>query len=73
VKSAWRGYCGRASVAAPQPQLIGDRLTRTGYARQDRKTGRTPISAAEIAHMITGAGIDHVLTVDLHATQIQVS
>ena len=43
-----------------------------GYARQDRKTGpRTPISAKLVANLITNAGADRVLTVDLHAGQIQ--
>ncbi|MEQ1687212.1 MAG: ribose-phosphate pyrophosphokinase [Sphingopyxis sp.] len=43
-----------------------------GYARQDRKPGpRTPISAKLVANMITTAGADRVLTVDLHAGQIQ--
>ncbi|ORE92250.1 ribose-phosphate pyrophosphokinase [Acuticoccus yangtzensis] len=43
-----------------------------GYARQDRKTGgRTPISAKLVANIITRAGADRVLTVDLHAGQIQ--
>ena len=43
-----------------------------GYARQDRKTGpRTPISAKLIANLITSAGADRVLTMDLHAGQIQ--
>jgi ribose-phosphate pyrophosphokinase len=43
-----------------------------GYARQDRKTGpRTPISAKLVANLITRAGADRVLTVDLHAGQIQ--
>ena len=43
-----------------------------GYARQDRKTGsRTPISAKLIADMITHAGAHRVLTLDLHAGQIQ--
>ena len=43
-----------------------------GYARQDRKAGpRTPISAKLVANMITHAGADRVLTVDLHAGQIQ--
>ncbi|MBK6897259.1 MAG: ribose-phosphate pyrophosphokinase [Alphaproteobacteria bacterium] len=43
-----------------------------GYARQDRKTGgRTPISAKLVANLITAAGADRVLTMDLHAGQIQ--
>ncbi len=43
-----------------------------GYARQDRKSGpRTPISAKLLANLITSAGADRVLTIDLHAGQIQ--
>lgn len=43
-----------------------------GYARQDRKTGpRTPITAKLIANLLTTAGADRVLTLDLHAGQIQ--
>src|SRR5882757_4569342 len=43
-----------------------------GYARQDRKMGpRTPISAKLVANLITAAGANRVLTVDLHAGQIQ--
>ena len=43
-----------------------------GYARQDRRaTGRTPISAKLVANLITNAGTDRVLTIDLHAGQIQ--
>ncbi|PYE82391.1 ribose-phosphate pyrophosphokinase [Pseudoroseicyclus aestuarii] len=43
-----------------------------GYARQDRRTkSRTPISAKLVANLITQAGIDRVLTMDLHAAQIQ--
>lgn len=43
-----------------------------GYARQDRKdTGRVPITAKLVANMITRAGADRVLTMDLHAAQIQ--
>lgn len=43
-----------------------------GYARQDRKSGpRTPISAKLVANLVTRAGADRVLTMDLHAGQIQ--
>jgi ribose-phosphate pyrophosphokinase len=43
-----------------------------GYARQDRKsTPRTPISAKLVANIVTAAGADRVLTLDLHAGQIQ--
>jgi ribose-phosphate pyrophosphokinase len=43
-----------------------------GYARQDRKPGpRTPISAKLVANLITHAGVDRVMTLDLHAGQIQ--
>ena len=43
-----------------------------GYARQDRRSkARTPISAKLVANLITEAGIDRVLTLDLHAAQIQ--
>jgi len=53
-----------------------DRITAVipyfGYARQDRKSeGRTPITAKLVANMITSAGVDRVLTMDLHADQIQ--
>ena len=43
-----------------------------GYARQDRKVGsRSPISAKLVANLITRAGVDRVMTLDLHAEQIQ--
>jgi ribose-phosphate pyrophosphokinase len=43
-----------------------------GYGRQDRKDrGRTPITAKLVANLITGAGYDRVLALDLHAAQIQ--
>ena len=53
-----------------------DRITAVipyfGYARQDRKAeGRVPISAKLVANLITKAGADRVLTMDLHAAQIQ--
>ena len=45
-----------------------------GYARQDRKVApRTSISAKLVSNLITKAGADRVVTVDLHAGQIQVS
>jgi len=52
-----------------------DRITAVvpyyGYARQDRKTGgRTPISAKLVANLISKAGANRVLTIDLHAGQI---
>lgn len=53
-----------------------DRITAVipyfGYARQDRKSeGRTPITAKLVANLLTTAGVDRVLTMDLHADQIQ--
>ena len=53
-----------------------DRITAVipyfGYARQDRKSeGRTPITAKLVANMIVTAGADRVVTMDLHADQIQ--
>ena len=43
-----------------------------GYARQDRKDqGRVPISAKLVANLLTAAGANRVLTLDLHAAQIQ--
>jgi len=53
-------------------QRITAVLPYFGYARQDRKPGpRTPISAKLVADLITTAGADRVLTMDLHAGQIQ--
>jgi ribose-phosphate pyrophosphokinase len=47
-------------------------LPSSGYSRQDRKVGgRTPISAKLVANLITRAGADRVLALDLHAGQIQ--
>jgi ribose-phosphate pyrophosphokinase len=53
-----------------------DRITAVipyfGYARQDRKSeGRTPITAKLVANMLVTAGVDRVLTMDLHAAQLQ--
>src|ERR1700691_6073488 len=43
-----------------------------GYARQDRKVGsRSPISAKLVANLITPGGVDRVMTLDLHAMQLQ--
>jgi ribose-phosphate pyrophosphokinase len=53
-------------------QRITAVLPYYGYARQDRKDeGRTPITAKLVANMLVTAGADRVLTVDLHANQIQ--
>ena len=53
-------------------QRITAVLPYYGYARQDRKTGpRTPISAKLVADLLTTAGAHRVLTLDLHAGQIQ--
>ncbi len=59
--------CRRASAAR-----ITAVLPYFGYARQDRKDeGRTPITAKLVANLITRAGADRALTMDLHAAQIQ--
>ena len=59
--------CKRASAAR-----ITVVLPYFGYARQDRKDeGRTPITAKLVANIITRSGADRVLTMDLHAAQIQ--
>ena len=59
--------CKRASAAR-----ITAVIPYYGYARQDRKDeGRTPITAKLTANLITRAGADRVLTMDLHAAQIQ--
>ena len=59
--------CKRASAAR-----ITAVIPYFGYARQDRKdTGRVPITAKLAANLITKAGADRVLTMDLHAAQIQ--
>ena len=59
--------CKRASAAR-----ITAVIPYFGYARQDRKdSGRVPITAKLTANLIVNAGADRVLTVDLHAAQIQ--
>ena len=59
--------CQRASAAR-----ITTVIPYFGYARQDRKdAGRVPITAKLVANLITKAGADRVLTMDLHAAQIQ--
>ena len=63
----WLDALKRAS-----PSRITAIIPYYGYARQDRKTGpRTPISAKLVANLITTAGANRVLTLDLHANQIQ--
>jgi len=59
--------CMRASAAR-----VTAVMPYFGYARQDRKdAGRVPITAKLVANLITGAGANRVLTIDLHAAQIQ--
>ena len=58
IDAAKRGSAKRITAVIPY----------YGYARQDRKTGpRTPITAKLVANLITSAGADRVLTMDLHA------
>ena len=62
IDAAKRGSAKRITAVMPY----------YGYARQDRKTGpRTPITAKLVANLITSSGADRVLTMDLHAGQIQ--
>ncbi len=63
VDALKRSSAGRITAAIPY----------FGYARQDRRprSARVPISAKVVANMLTGAGIDRLLTVDLHSDQIQ--
>lgn len=77
--------CAPANDNLMELMLIADALRRSsageiyavipyfGYARQDRRPGysRVPISARVAATMLEGVGVDHVITIDLHATQIQ--
>jgi len=77
--------CAPANDTLMETLLMADALRRSsvdkivavipyfGYARQDRRPGysRVPISARVVADMLEGVGIEHVITVDLHATQIQ--
>src|SRR5476649_409882 len=62
MDALWRASARRITAVIPY----------FGYARQDRKVGpRTPISAKLVANLIVGSGANRVLTVDLHAGQIQ--
>lgn len=62
IESCKRASAGRITAVIPY----------FGYARQDRKDeGRVPITAKLVANLITRAGADRVLTMDLHAAQIQ--
>ena len=77
--------CSPTNDTIMEMMLMADALRRSavkriiavipyfGYARQDRRPGysRVPISASVVAGMLQNVGIKHVLTVDLHATQIQ--
>ncbi|MBU0757994.1 MAG: ribose-phosphate pyrophosphokinase [Nanoarchaeota archaeon] len=62
IDAAKRASAGRINAVIPY----------FGYSRQDRKaTAREPITAKLVANMLTAAGVDRVITVDLHADQIQ--
>jgi len=60
------------SFKRASPARITSVLPYYGYARQDRKdVGRVPITAKLVANLLTGAGSDRILALDLHAAQIQ--
>jgi len=60
------------SLVRASAQRVTAVIPYFGYARQDRKAeGRTPISAKLVANLLTTAGADRILTVDLHSGQIQ--
>ena len=63
VDALKRASAGRVTAAIPY----------MGYARQDRRpsSARVPITAKVVANMMTSAGVDRVLTMDLHSEQIQ--
>ena len=62
IDAARRASAGRITAVVPY----------FGYARQDRKSrARDPITAKLVADIITSAGADRILTMDLHAAQIQ--